>query len=102
MDILERIKILQKERNWTNYQLAQEAAITQSTLTNMFARKTLPSITTLTALCDAFEINLSQFFSENEEKLILSNEETELIQAYRKLSKREKNIINILIHELDP
>lgn len=58
MDILERIKSLQNERGWTNYQLAQEAAMTQSTLTNMFTRKTLPSLTTLIAICEAFEITL--------------------------------------------
>ena len=101
MDILERIKALQKERGWTNYQLAQEAAMTQSTLTNMFARKTLPSLTTLTAICDAFELTLSQFFSENETTLILSSEEAEIIQKYRQLPKKSKNIINFLINELN-
>ena len=100
MDILERIKALQKERDWTNYQLAQEAAMTQSTLTNMFARKTLPSVTTLIAICDAFGITLSQFFNENETTPILSSEETELIQQYRQLSKKNKNIVNVLINEL--
>lgn len=101
MDILERIKALQKEKGWTNYQLAQEAAMTQSTLTNMFARKTLPSVTTLIAICDAFEITLSQFFSENETTPILSSEEITLIQKYRQLSKKNKNVINILINELN-
>jgi len=101
MDILARIKALQKERGWTNYQLAQEAAMTQSTLTNMFARKTLPSLTTLTAICDAFELTLSQFFSENETTLILSSEEVEIIQKYRQLPKKSKNIINFLINELN-
>lgn len=101
MDILKRIKELQKERGWTNYQLAQEATMTQSTLTNMFARKTLPSVTTLIAICDAFELTLSEFFSENETTLILSNDETQLIQKYRQLSKKNKNIINILVDELN-
>lgn len=101
MDILERIKEFQKERGWTNYQLAQEAAMTQSTLTNMFARKTLPSVTTLIAICDAFGITLSQFFNENETTPILSSEETDLIQQYRQLSKKNKNIVNVLINELN-
>ncbi len=74
MDILKRIKTLQNERGWTNYQLAQEAAMTQSTITNMFARKTLPSITTLTAICNAFGITLSEFFNENQTTIILSSE----------------------------
>ena len=101
MTVLERIKALQKERGWTNYQLVQEAAMTQSTLTNMYARKTLPSVTTLIAICDAFEITLSQFFDENETTPILSSEEMSIVQKYRQLSKKNKNVINILINELN-
>ena len=65
MDIIDKIKRLTYEKGWTIYQLSNEAEIGQSTLTNMFTRKTLPSITTLTKLCDAFEITLSEFFEEN-------------------------------------
>lgn len=101
MDILERIRTLQNERGWTNYQLAQEAAMTQSTLTNMYSRKTLPSITTLLAICDAFKITPSQFFREDETTLILSDEEKFLISKYRLLSKKNKNIVNLLVNELD-
>lgn len=101
MDILERIKTLQKERDWTNYQLAQEAAMTQSTLTNMFARKTLPSITTLTAICDAFGITLSEFFNENQTALVLSNEELDVINSYKKLSKKNKIIVTTLLSLLN-
>ncbi len=97
MDILKRIKTLQNERGWSNYQLAQEAAMTQSTLTNMFARETLPSITTLTAICNAFGITLSEFFNENQTAIMLSNEELELINSYKKLTKKNKSIVNTLL-----
>ncbi len=97
MDILERIKSLQNERGWTNYQLAQEAAMTQSTLTNMFTRKTLPSLTTLIAICEAFEITLSEFFNENQTTIILSNEELDIINSYKKLTKKNKEIIATLL-----
>ena len=97
MDILKRIKTLQNERGWTNYQLAQEAAMTQSTLTNMFSRKTLPSITTLTAICDAFGITMAEFFNENPTATILSSEEIEIINSYKKLTKKNKTIIHTLL-----
>ncbi len=101
MDILERIKTLKKERGWSNYQLTKEAALTPSTLTNMFSRKTMPSIATLKAICDAFEITLSQFFNEDEATAVFSSEEIKLIQRYRQLSKKNKTIINTLINELE-
>lgn len=97
MDILERIKTLQNERGWTNYQLAQMATVTQSTITNMFTRKTLPSITTLTAICNAFGITLSEFFNENTVTPILSSEEFEIINSYKKLTKKNKTIIATLL-----
>lgn len=100
MDILEHIKDLCKERGWSIYKLAEESMLTQSTLANMFSRKTMPSIATLTAICDAFEISLSQFFSETDSNLILSLEEKDLIIAYRQLSKREKNIVKSLLNQL--
>ena len=66
-EIIGRIERLREERGWTIYRLAEEACIAQSTLFNMNTRKTLPSITTLSCLCDAFGITLSEFFSEGEE-----------------------------------
>ena len=62
MEILERINNLKNERGWSIYKLAEESGITQSTLANMFSRKTMPSISTLKQLCDAFGISLAQFF----------------------------------------
>ena len=93
MDILNKIEKLRKEKGWSIYKLALEAGITTSTLTNMLARKTLPSITTLIALCDAFEITLAQFFADENCNETLSYEELELLQNYRKLSSNNKKVV---------
>jgi len=100
MNILEHIKELCKKQGWTVYKLADEAGITQSTITNMFYRKTLPSITTLTSICNAFGITLSQFFNETNSTEILSQEEETLILKYRQLTKKDKKIVNVLITEM--
>ncbi|MCM1306245.1 MAG: helix-turn-helix transcriptional regulator [Bacteroides sp.] len=101
MDILKRIKQLQNERNWTNYQLSAETGISQSTINNMYSRNTLPSMTSLIALCKAFEISLSEFFYESDTNIILSDNEQSLILSYRKLNGRNKNIVTTLIKELN-
>ena len=59
MNILKRIRQLQNESNWTIYQLSVETEIPQSTINNMFSRNTLPSMTSFTAICKAFDISLS-------------------------------------------
>ncbi len=93
MDIIDRIKELTFEKGWTIYQLSNEAGIGQSTLTNMFTRGTLPSIMTLTKLCNALEITLSQFFKEEGENENLSFKEKQLLNGFRKLSPEKQNLL---------
>lgn len=100
MDILEHIKELCAERDWTVYRLADEAGITQSTLTNMFYRKTLPSISTLMAICNAFNITLAQFFSATDTEFSITNDEKKIIKKYRRLTPKNKKIVDILLAEM--
>lgn len=98
MEILNRINQLRKSRNWSIYKLAEESGITQSTLSNMFSRKTMPSISTLKQLCDAFGISLSEFFDY--ESKDFSKEESLLISKYKKLSEQEKIIVQNLLDSI--
>ena len=91
MEILDRINELRDNRGWSIYKLAEESGLTQSTLANMFSRKTNPSISTLKQLCDAFGITISQFFED--ENTGYSDDELLLLSNYRKLNNKEKNIV---------
>lgn len=62
----------------------------------MFSRNTLPSMTSLTAICKASDISLSEFFSEENSKVILSDDEQKLVLSYRKLNGKNKSIVNTL------
>lgn len=101
MDILKRIEELRDERGWSNYRLSEEAKLDNSIINNMFKRRTMPSMLTLTALCEAFDLTLSQFFNEDKTVIILSNDEKDLILQYRKLDKKNKNAVNTLVNELN-
>ncbi|MBO8423482.1 MAG: helix-turn-helix transcriptional regulator, partial [Firmicutes bacterium] len=65
MDVLARIDELRKEKGWSVNYLALEAGLTQSTLNNLYSRKTEPKISTLRAICEALGISLSDFFKED-------------------------------------
>lgn len=65
MDILDKIDELRKERGWSINYLAMEAELTQSTLNNLYKRRTEPKISTLRALCNAFGISLADFFKDD-------------------------------------
>ena len=100
MDVLERIDYLRNKKGWSMYKLANESGLTQSTLTNMFNRKTLPSITTLENICDAFGITMSEFFMETSIDSQFSNDDLLLLSAYKKLSIKEQASIKLLIENL--
>ena len=65
MDIQGRIRELMEERSWTEYRLAKEANLSHSTVANMFNRNNAPTFPTLEAICNAFQMTLSQFFCED-------------------------------------
>ena len=86
MDVLEKIDRMRREKGWSMYKLADEALIGQSTIANMFTRKTLPSLTTLYQICEAFGITLSEFFDEKKEL----SEDAKLLSLFRKLDEADR------------
>ncbi len=90
MDTLKRIDELRLEKGWSINNLAMEAMITQSTLNNLYARKTEPKLSTLRALCDAFGITLSEFFNEEKE---VNDYEAELIKRIKGLNHSQQKTL---------
>ncbi len=95
--ILKRINKLRLDRGWSIYRLSNEAGLPQSTIINMFNRETLPSIPTLESICKAFDMTLSEFFSEPD---LLDTPDIESFEElYNKLSPSEKRTIYSLMKE---
>ena len=99
MDILKKINQLRIERDWSIYRLSIESGLSQSTLTNMFNRETLPSITTLECICGAYGISMAEFFTE-EDSVLPTESEQELLALYRSASKETRKCILFLLNEL--
>ncbi len=89
IDVLERINELRRERGWTIYKLAEESMVAQSTMSNMFTRKTMPSLYTLNQICEAFGITMSEFFNDGVEV----SEETRLLSVFRELDGKDRRTI---------
>lgn len=87
INVLERIVELREERHWTEYQLAEKSGLTQSTISSWYRKNMLPTIPSLTKICDAFGISISQFFLEDNNQAVLLNErELALLKAASKLN----------------
>ncbi len=96
MDILGRIIELRNERGWSNYKLAKEANIPQSTLTNLLKHNNLPTIPTLISICGAMGITLLQFFA-GKNSSFLTSEQSELINDWSLLTNSQKEIVKTVI-----
>lgn len=96
MDVKMRIRELMAERCWSEYRLAIESGLSQSTIANLFNRNTMPSVATLESICEGLGITLAQFFAEGN-LVELSAEQQEMFEAWRTLSKEQKAVLFELI-----
>ncbi len=96
MDVLERLRRLMYERDWTEYRLAKESGLSQSTISNMFYRNTIPSVATLEIICRAFGITLAQFFADG--KFVeLTDEQYDFFNRWAALRPEQKRLVDELI-----
>ena len=95
MQIIEKLKDMMAERSWSEYRLAKESGLPQSTIANIFHRNTLPSIPTLKIICDAFGITLSQFFVEES----VSAVNLQIINDWQKLTAEQQSLVRGIIKE---
>lgn len=88
INVLDRITYYRTQKGWTEYQLAVESELTQSTISSWYRKNLIPSIPSLEKICNAFGITLSQFFSENEQ-FSLTTTQSELIKASGHLTENQ-------------
>lgn len=88
------------ERKWTNYRLAKESDLSESTVTNLFKRNYSPSLATLESMCKAFGITMAQFFSEGGEPVELTDEQRQLFNKWNALTDEQKKVLFSLFHIL--
>lgn len=67
----------------------KEAKLSPNTVSNIFRRGTLPSVSTLEALCGAFGITVAQFFAQDE-MVEVSPEVRELLKEWKVLTDTQK------------
>ena len=96
INILEKIMNFRQERNWTEYQLAEKSGLPQSTISSWYRKKQIPSVQSLEKICSAFNITLSQFFSETN-LIELSESQSQLIHEFNRLNQnQQKAILDLL------
>lgn len=100
MDVLKKINKMRIDRGWSVYRLAVESGVSQSTITNMFNRETLPSITTLEYVCSAFGVTLAEFFTEDVCDLAPVENNDEVLSLFNSMDDQSKECIITLMKRL--
>lgn len=92
MDVLQRLSQLQTQYGWSDYRIAKEAGLSPNTVSNIYRRNNIPSMTTLEALCNAFGITMAQFFADND-MIEVTPEIKELVEKWSALTAEQKTAV---------
>lgn len=98
-DVLSRIDDERRKRGWSEYQLAVNSDITQSTISTWRKRELQPNIASIEKICAGFGITLSQFFLQDDsQKQVLNKEELEILDLWHKLSPKQRKALVEMIN----
>ena len=95
-DILGRIEQERLSRGWSEYALAENSGLTQSTISTWRRRNLQPNVASIEKLCSGYGITLSQFFQE-EEPVYLTNEQKEILDLWAKLSPVQREAVTKML-----
>ncbi len=97
MDVQERIKALMEAKGWSEYRLAKEANLPQSTISHLFKRNNAPTFPTIEAICGAFGITMGQFFADEGEAVALTPQQRELLLLWGSLSQEQRQLVKSIM-----
>ena len=95
-----RVRELCEKYHVSKYRLAQLTGMSQTAVGNIMKMKSIPTISTLEKICDAFGITLAQFFAGEGMRPDLSKEQREIIETWDELGREERRILLQFVRSL--
>ena len=92
-NILKKIEEERMKRNWTEYTLAKNSNLTQSTISTWYRRDLQPSVASIEKICSGLGITLSQFFAENRDTPEGTAEQQKLISLWHCLNLEQRTCV---------
>ena len=92
-DILSEITRLRLERGWTEYDLAKNSGITQSTISSWYRKKQTPTIQSLNRICIGLGITLSQFFDDGSGAVSLTEDQHSMLKCWSSLTPKQRKAL---------
>ena len=91
--IIERIEQLCEKKQMSRYRLAQKSGISQSSISTLLNRQSVPTIQTLEKICKGLDMTLAQFFSKDDELPNLTEEQKHLLTTWNAMNEQEKALV---------
>ncbi len=93
-NILDEITKLRLQRGWSEYELAMQANIPQSTISTWYRKSQQPTIASLEKICKGLGITISQFFAEEgSETIPLTPKQMTLLDHWSSLTERQQELL---------
>lgn len=91
--IIDRIEQLCEQKQMSRYRIAQKSGISQSSISTLLNRQSVPTIQTLEKICKGLDMTLAQFFSEDDELPNLTEEQKRLLTTWNAMNEQEKALV---------
>jgi len=99
-DILGRIEYERSLRHWSEYVLAKNSGIAQSTISTWYRNNLKPSLASIEKICQGLGITLSEFFRDDNDmnKLHdLTDDQSEFLNLYASMTDEQRKCLNMLL-----
>ena len=96
-DILGRIERERLSRGWSEYALAENSGLTQSTISTWRRRNLQPNVASLEKICSGLGISLSQFFQEEDSVYLTPIKRKFLISGLNSLLLKEQRSLKCCV-----
>ena len=97
-DVLSKIQNERLKRGWSEYTLAKNSELSQSTISSWYRKELEPSLASLERICNGLGITLAQLFSSDEYPSNLSPDQTDLLEAWERLSPEQRKALIALLN----
>ena len=88
-----KIELLRNEQNIPLRELSKKSGISKSQLYDIINGNKIPNIMTLSLICKALNISLSDFFNTDNEIIKLKSKEAILIKIFREISPMSQDTL---------
>lgn len=96
-NVLDKITQERLARGWSEYTLAKNSGIAQSTISTWYRKNLQPSVASIEKICRGLDITLAQFFSYENQNNELTQGQQDILELWKDLNDSQKEaLLNML------